>query len=331
MADPENESANAEKGKEDKDEPLIAPGDILLEGAEEPKKETEEPAPAGEEKKVEAAEGPTAEEKAGAAPGEQLASVTVSDTEGNEPVFALDRPVTNAGRDEANHIAVPDLKCSRKHFTIEMAGDFYNAIDLGSTNGLRLNGHKIKQRRLRDGDEIAIGAYKIVYHGPTDTSISDDLVPSTTKAGTKIESAVEGGVSPLPEGEQPTAAVAPKVQPPWVDDSKTCPQCKTDMPETQVCAQCGHKSLKLQAIEFFVDHVAKGDSLLGGLGLWAVKRKKVLEKAQALKDVEWVIEVRCGKCHWKHHLINEWRAKCIACEGCGAEVPMPVFDPPKIE
>jgi hypothetical protein len=103
------------------------------------------------------------------------------------------------------------------------------------------------------------------------------------------------------------------------------------MPETQVCAQCGHKSLKLQAIEFFVDHVAKGDSLLGGLGLWAVKRKKVLEKAQALKDVEWVLEVRCGKCHWKHHLINEWRAKCIPCESCGAEVPMPLFDPPKME
>jgi hypothetical protein len=104
-----------------------------------------------------------------------------------------------------------------------------------------------------------------------------------------------------------------------------------EMPETQVCAQCGHKSMKLQAMEYFVDHVAKSDSLLGGLGLWAIKRKKVLEKVQTLKDVDWVLEVRCGKCHWKHHVINEWRSKCIPCESCGAEVPLPVLDPPKVE
>ena len=74
------------------------------------------------------------------------ASVVVKDLEGNETVFALDRPVITFGRDEASDIVIADKRCSRKHFIIEMAGDYFNAVDQGSTNKLRLKDRKVLKR-----------------------------------------------------------------------------------------------------------------------------------------------------------------------------------------
>jgi pSer/pThr/pTyr-binding forkhead associated (FHA) protein len=39
-------------------------------------------------------------------------------------------------------------------------------VDLGSTNGTRVNGEPVERRRLRDGDVIEIGLVRLVYHEP---------------------------------------------------------------------------------------------------------------------------------------------------------------------
>ena len=274
--------------------------------------------------------------------GQQVAYVTIIDSEGNETVFALDRAVTTFGRDENCSVVIPDKKSSRKHFVIEMAGDYYNAIDTGSTNGIRIKGIRIPQRRLREGDEIVIGGFRIVYHGPTDESEPDDLVAAEAPAPAAAAPAVPAHTEE--EEEEPAeddvaAAAAPATprkkgkagRPAPVEESGDCPECTTPLPENGPCPQCGYKTMKLRAQENFVDKIARGDSILGNLGLWKLKRQKVLDQVFAMKKIHWIQEVVCDKCQQPHRTINEFRVRCIKCPGCGEELAIPGDNPPKLD
>ena len=75
-------------------------------------------------------------------------------------------PVT-IGRSPENGIALPDEgRASRKHCVIELIGDSHVLRDLGSLNGVRLNGKKVDQAVLTSGDEVRVGKTVIVF---TDT------------------------------------------------------------------------------------------------------------------------------------------------------------------
>jgi pSer/pThr/pTyr-binding forkhead associated (FHA) protein len=311
----EQEAQEGQTAQEEANEPDAADPALVTEGEE----VEEEPADFPDDIAIDASEG---ESDKAEAPGEKEASITVIDPEGNETTFALDRAVTNIGREETNHIALPDPKCSRKHFVIEMSGDYYNAIDLNSTNGIRVNGHKVTRRRLRDGDAITIGKHKLVYAGPTDESEPDELADQPPPQGSSA------APSPIPEeGAVPETPVQVEFE----DDTTKCPGCKGEIPPASACPNCGYKSYRFRAVENYVDSIARDGSLLGGLGLWKLKRDKVLLKAWEREDVEWVVIVSCGKCGWKHRMVNEFKAKCFPCEHCGNEVSMPVHDVPKLE
>ncbi|MCZ7649309.1 MAG: FHA domain-containing protein [Planctomycetota bacterium] len=290
------------------------------------------------------------------------ASIDVFDPEGHKTVFALDRVSMTFGRDEKNHVCLPDKKASRKHFLIEAAGDYFNAIDLGSTNGLRVNGVKIGKRRLREGDELTVGQYRVVYHGPTDESAPDEIAELQAQGGGQPSGAI-AAPSPAPppqaveeedeaqedaaaprgrrrfgkrrrSGEQAQVQAEPEPEeaaPEPAGDEIECPECNVPMGEDLVCPECGYKALKLRAIEHYVDHIARGDSLLGGLGLWKLKRDKVFAQCFELPKVKWVLEVKCPKCGKRHREINEFRVRCVNCEDCGAEVKLPVTNPPRLQ
>jgi pSer/pThr/pTyr-binding forkhead associated (FHA) protein len=40
-------------------------------------------------------------------------------------------------------------------------------IDLGSTNGCFVNGRRVREHRLRDGDLIAVGHHQLRFSGPS--------------------------------------------------------------------------------------------------------------------------------------------------------------------
>ncbi len=60
---------------------------------------------------------------------------------------------------ENNDIAVPPefKSISRRHIEIRREGKSYRLIDLGSSNGVYVNGQKVENIVLQDGDEIRIG------------------------------------------------------------------------------------------------------------------------------------------------------------------------------
>ncbi len=70
------------------------------------------------------------------------------------------------GRLAECQICLPDSNVSRRHAAFMRLDDGWAIADLASTNGTFLNGTRVEQTRLRDGDVIEIGLTRLVYHQP---------------------------------------------------------------------------------------------------------------------------------------------------------------------
>jgi hypothetical protein len=65
--------------------------------------------------------------------------------------------IVTIGRMPDSTIVLADPNVSRNHAEIRPQGDGYVVVDLGSTNGTRVNGVKVTQHELRDGVEVVFG------------------------------------------------------------------------------------------------------------------------------------------------------------------------------
>jgi hypothetical protein len=76
---------------------------------------------------------------------------------GTAPLIVLQRPVLLIGRHLECDVRLDSPKISRRHCCLAMAYDRVLIRDLGSRNGVRVNGRPVEESRLHDGDELAIG------------------------------------------------------------------------------------------------------------------------------------------------------------------------------
>ncbi len=76
---------------------------------------------------------------------------------GTAPIITLHRPVLLVGRHVDCDIRLDSPKISRRHCCLAMAYDRVLIRDLGSRNGVRVNGRVVEEARLHFGDELAIG------------------------------------------------------------------------------------------------------------------------------------------------------------------------------
>jgi len=73
------------------------------------------------------------------------------------------RRETLLGRSEECAIYLPHAQASRIHAVVRLKQDTIELVDLGSMNGTRLNGEKLRSpQELHDGDTIRIGAEELV-------------------------------------------------------------------------------------------------------------------------------------------------------------------------
>ncbi len=66
------------------------------------------------------------------------------------------------GRAGSNDVTVPDQNVSRLHAEVRRHDTAYELRDLGSRNGTRLNGELVRRATVTVGDEIGVGAYRIL-------------------------------------------------------------------------------------------------------------------------------------------------------------------------
>lgn len=76
---------------------------------------------------------------------------------GSGQVFDLSKQSLKIGRDRSCHIWIEDPHISRLHATVTHNGEETSIKDEGSTNGVFVNGKKIHECSLKNGDRVQIG------------------------------------------------------------------------------------------------------------------------------------------------------------------------------
>ena len=95
---------------------------------------------------------------AAAAPPVEEAALTFG---GARHVLAT--PNSVLGRSKDCDIHVPDPNVSRRHAEVRLEGGTYVLSDLDSTNGIELDGRRVKRLDLVDGTRFTIGSTEIVF------------------------------------------------------------------------------------------------------------------------------------------------------------------------
>jgi len=67
------------------------------------------------------------------------------------------------GRSRECDIQLADTNVSRRHAELRQEGASYWIVDLGSTNGLEVNGKRVKRAQLSDGDTIIVGSTEVRF------------------------------------------------------------------------------------------------------------------------------------------------------------------------
>jgi len=71
--------------------------------------------------------------------------------------------VVVVGRTSECDIVLNDSNVSRRHAEIRPIPDGFAVVDMGSTNGSKVNGVRVVQRDLRDGDELTFGNSRVTF------------------------------------------------------------------------------------------------------------------------------------------------------------------------
>jgi pSer/pThr/pTyr-binding forkhead associated (FHA) protein len=89
--------------------------------------------------------------------------------EGQTPVReeVIEEPVIKIGRLANSHLVLKDESVARMHAVIEIvAPDDVLVIDLGSTQGTKVNGERINKAKVQNGDRLSFGAVDVLVSFP---------------------------------------------------------------------------------------------------------------------------------------------------------------------
>jgi hypothetical protein len=101
---------------------------------------------------------PVVPEEPAPEPQREVVSLTVAGRK-----HEITSPSVVLGRSREADVRVADVNVSRRHAELRQEGAGYWIVDLGSTNGLELNGKRVDRARLRDGDRIVLGSTEVVF------------------------------------------------------------------------------------------------------------------------------------------------------------------------
>jgi predicted component of type VI protein secretion system len=180
--------------------------------------------------------------------------------------FSLDVPAgfdQVIGRDPSAEVIIGDGAISRRHARVSHDAEGVWIEDLGSSNGTVVNGNRISGRwRLRDGDEVVLGATVATFCQPVSAPMVTQILPVTSPPAP--------AVAPSPPPPPPPAPIAPPPPPPAQDtppvllppppaspasvptpqkvpvqtsaDTGGCPGCgSANPPDLWFCAHCGRQ------------------------------------------------------------------------------------------
>jgi pSer/pThr/pTyr-binding forkhead associated (FHA) protein len=113
---------------------------------------------------------------------------------GPERAFELNKSSITLGRDLTNDIVLSDGRVSRSHARLECGPDGCEVIDLGSSNGTRLNGVPVQRSKLSPGDTIGLGSSQLRYQA---SQPMDDVAATRLDTSADVELTMEREFLPM--------------------------------------------------------------------------------------------------------------------------------------
>jgi hypothetical protein len=81
----------------------------------------------------------------------------------NGDSLQVKQPRIVIGRSRDCDVQLADANVSRRHAELRQEGASYWIVDLGSTNGIEVNGKRVKRAKLRSGDTITLGSTEVTF------------------------------------------------------------------------------------------------------------------------------------------------------------------------
>lgn len=81
---------------------------------------------------------------------------------GGEHQETIRRDIIKIGKLGSSHLRIADESVSRMHAVIEVQNEQAVIIDLGSSEGTRVNGKKVNKATLKDGDMLTLGRVDVI-------------------------------------------------------------------------------------------------------------------------------------------------------------------------
>ena len=125
---------------------------------------------------------------------------------GQGPIIAIDKAVVMVGRHpDCDVVLKCSRKVSRKHCCLVQVNDKYAVRDLGSMNGLRLNGKRVKRlSHLAFGDQLEIGdlIYQVeeITNGKANGSANGKKKPEQNADNRVVDEADSDALNDDPDG-----------------------------------------------------------------------------------------------------------------------------------
>ncbi len=171
-----------------------------------------------------------------------------------ECIYPVGERAITIGKSAESQLRLRSDSVSRRHCRLVMGAAGWRVEDLGSTNGLFVNGCSVREHDLCDGDTIRIGEYELLYRmgerqrggdvaegldvvgrsGNGELTLLDDLPDSGNTVScvppVPVEHVEGGGVN-------------------LASDEQVCPACGKSRPaDARVCVTCGIDLLTGQPI-----------------------------------------------------------------------------------
>ena len=112
----------------------------------------------------------------GMAPQAGRAYLEILDGDGKGHMITVGSRGITIGAGSRNHLVLDDSFVSRQHARVDKAKDGYTVRDLGSTNGIRIDGRDLTEAELTDGTKVQVGGVLMVFRWPNQPAETSQII-----------------------------------------------------------------------------------------------------------------------------------------------------------
>jgi uncharacterized RDD family membrane protein YckC len=165
-----------------------------------------------------------------------VAKLIINPTSSSRREVSLARTLLSIGRDPSNDLVLPDALVSRRHAVIECRGEQYVIRDCNSSNGSLVNGDRVTEHALKDGDLLAIGTARLLFR---ETVEVEDPAAKVVQHPSAPRLSCPSCKADYRKGDLFCRHCGQALPAPAPSDV-ACPQCGKSMPlPARFCSGCG--------------------------------------------------------------------------------------------